>query len=241
MSNTLIQFRAITKQYHMGDTLVHALAGVDLDILRNDYVAVTGPSGSGKSTLMNLLGCLDQPTSGEYFLSGKLVSARSGHELAVIRNRKIGFVFQTFNLLSRHTALQNVMQPLVYRQVKLPQRRAMAEKALERVGLGGRMEHLPNQMSGGQRQRVAIARALVGSPSLLIADEPTGNLDSITTQEIMGLFAQLHSEGNTIVMVTHELEIAACCQRTIRLEDGKVIADDRQAQAGWEMGLCCLG
>lgn len=209
-----------------------ALAGVDLFIDRNEYVALIGPSGSGKSTLMNLLGCLDSPTSGSYTLNGRDTSGMNDNELAHVRNREIGFVFQSFHLLPRLTVLQNVMQPLVYRGMLAAERRRLAEESLTKVGLGDRMGHRPNQLSGGQRQRVAVARALVGSPSILLADEPTGNLDSRTSAEIMALFDQLHAQGQTVVVVTHEPDIAAHCHRTIRVSDGRIVEDVRRADAG---------
>jgi len=221
----VIRFRAVARRYHMGDQVVNALDGVDLDIGRNGYVAIVGASGSGKSTLMNIIGCLDRPTEGEYWLAGENVGEMSEAELARVRNREIGFVFQSFNLLPRANALKNVMQPLVYRGIPHRERERIAAEALARVGLGDRVNHLPNQLSGGQRQRVAISRALVGEPAILLADEPTGNLDSATTRDIMALFDQLHAGGQTIIMVTHEPDIAAHCQRVVRLEDGKVAED----------------
>ncbi|MHB1617298.1 MAG: ABC transporter ATP-binding protein [Metallibacterium sp.] len=228
----LLQLRGINKRYRMGDTVVHALQDVDLGIARNEYVAFIGPSGSGKTTLMNIVGCLDRPSAGTYFLNGKNVEELDDTQLARIRNREIGFVFQNFNLLGRADALHNVMQPLVYRGTPLRERRRMASAALDRVGLGNRLDHLPNQLSGGQRQRVAIARALVGEPSILLADEPTGNLDSSTAREIMAMFAALHDAGNTIVLVTHDAEVAAHAHRTVALRDGCVISDTRRAAPG---------
>jgi putative ABC transport system ATP-binding protein len=213
----------------MGNTEVHALQGVSFSIHRNEYVAIMGPSGSGKSTLMNLIGCLDTPTNGQYWLNGKLVSEMDDDELARIRNREIGFVFQTFNLLPRATALHNVELPLIYAGLGARERRAQAARALERVGLGDRMEHRPNELSGGQRQRVAIARALVNQPSILLADEPTGNLDSTTSAEIMAVFRDLHGQGQTIVMVTHEHDIAAQAARVVTLRDGVIATDQLQA------------
>src|SRR5687768_15564447 len=213
----------------MGGEVVHALRGVDLAIRRNEYVAIMGPSGSGKSTLMNLIGCLDTPTGGEYWLNGMLVSDMSDDELARVRNREIGFVFQTFNLLPRATALHNVELPLVYAGVPSQERKRRAAAALERVQLADRAHHRPNELSGGQRQRVAIARALVNEPAILLADEPTGNLDSKTGLEIMDLFERLHQAGNTILLVTHEADVAAHAYRTIQLRDGQVENDVRRA------------
>jgi putative ABC transport system ATP-binding protein len=225
----LIDTRDLWKTYVMGSEEIHALRGVNIQIERGEYVAIMGPSGSGKSTLMNLIGCLDTPTKGSYLLNGKQVSQMNDNELAQIRNEEIGFVFQTFNLLPRATALQNVELPLVYGGVAARDRRARAKAALEKVELGTRMTHRPNELSGGQRQRVAIARALVNNPSILLADEPTGNLDSKTGSEIMALFARLHEAGNTIVLVTHEADIAAFAHRTIHLRDGQVEKDVSQA------------
>ena len=222
------------RTYEMGDQVIHALDGVNVSIERNEYVAIVGASGSGKSTMMNIIGCLDRLTQGDYFLNGQSVSDRSETELARIRNREIGFVFQSFNLLSRASALKNVMQPLVYRRMPRSERRERASEALRRVGLGDRMDSRPNQMSGGQRQRVAIARALVGKPAILLADEPTGNLDSVTSQEIMALIDQVHDEGQTVIMVTHEPDIARHCHRIIRLADGSVESDQGQhGQVSW--------
>ena len=225
MSDAVIQVRDMTREYDMGGEMVHALRGVSLLIRRNEYVAIMGPSGSGKSTLMNMLGCLDTPTAGEYWLNGQEVSRMSDDALARVRNKEIGFVFQTFNLLPRATALQNVELPLVYAGVSSRDRRKRAAEALDRVGLGHRMEHRPNELSGGQRQRVAIARALVNRPSILLADEPTGNLDSTTGEEIMGLFAALHQSGQTIVVVTHEPDIAAHALRQVHIFDGRIAKD----------------
>jgi len=215
----------VTKTYVMGDQDIHALQNVSVDIKRNEYVAFIGSSGSGKSTMMNIMGCLDQPTSGQYILNERDVGELNDDELAQIRNEEIGFIFQSFNLLSRTTALGNVMQPLIYRGISFSERRRLAAQALERVSLGQRSDHLPNQLSGGQRQRVAIARALVTNPSILLADEPTGNLDSDTSRNIMGLFDELHADGQTIIVVTHEDEIAQHCRRTVELLDGQVKAD----------------
>ena len=225
----LIEVRDLWKTYVMGSEEIHALRGVSIQIERGEYVAIMGPSGSGKSTLMNLIGCLDTPTKGGYLLNEKQVSQMNDNELAQIRNEEIGFVFQTFNLLPRATALQNVELPLVYAGVAARDRRSRAKAALEKVELGSRMSHRPNELSGGQRQRVAIARALVNNPSILLADEPTGNLDSKTGNEIMALFARLHQAGNTIVLVTHEADIAAFAHRTIHLRDGQVERDVKQA------------
>jgi len=224
----VIQFQNVFRTYEMGDHVLNALDGVDVDISRNEYVAIVGASGSGKSTMMNIIGCLDRVTKGDYLLNGTNVGDMSEAELAKARNREIGFVFQSFNLLSRASALKNVMQPLVYRQIPRAERKRIASDALGHVGLGDRLDSRPNQMSGGQRQRVAIARALVGHPAILLADEPTGNLDSKTSQEIMALIDELHGQGQTIIMVTHEPDIAAHCDRIIRLEDGKVDSDVRQ-------------
>jgi len=221
----IIALRNIARLYKMGDQEFYALNKFDLDIQPNDYIAITGQSGSGKSTLMNILGCLDYPTSGEYKLKNKDVSKLDETALAGIRNLEIGFIFQSFNLLPRASALQNVMQPLIYRGIPIKERRIKAELALTRVGLKARINHLPNQLSGGQRQRVAIARALVTEPAILLADEPTGNLDSATTMEIMALFDELHQDGQTLIIVTHEQEIADRCQRIIRLTDGCLVAD----------------
>ena len=221
----LIDIRDITKYYDMGEERVRALDGVSLGVERAEYVAVMGPSGSGKSTLMNLIGCLDTPSSGSYVLNGREVARMTDDELAQIRNQEIGFVFQTFNLLPRTTALQQVELPLVYSGVPKRERRDRAVRALEAVGLADRMGHHPNEMSGGQRQRVAVARALINDPSILLADEPTGNLDSQTGAEIMALFDDLNGRGNTIVLVTHEEDIAAHARRIIRLRDGKIRED----------------
>ena len=221
----LIDIRDITKVYEMGQEQVHALSGVTLGVARGEYVAVMGPSGSGKSTLMNLIGCLDTPTSGSYVLNGREVARMTDDELAAIRNQEIGFVFQTFNLLPRTNALQQVELPLVYSGLPRRERRERAVQALEAVGLADRMSHQPNELSGGQRQRVAVARALINNPSILLADEPTGNLDSQTGGEIMSLFEQLNARGNTIVLVTHEEDIASHARRIVRLRDGKVRDD----------------
>jgi putative ABC transport system ATP-binding protein len=214
------------KTYEMGGEKLHALCGIDLTIRKGEYVAVMGPSGSGKSTLMNLIGCLDTPTSGKYWLAGRLVSELDDDELAAIRNKEIGFVFQTFNLLPRATALHNVELPMIYNGTPTEERLARAKRALEAVDLGTRMFHKPNELSGGQRQRVAVARALVNSPSIVLADEPTGNLDTKTGDEIMALFARLHREGNTIILVTHENDVARRANRIIHVRDGKVETDE---------------
>ena len=221
----MIRLTGITKHYRMGEEEVRALDGVDLHIARNEYVALIGPSGSGKSTLMNLIGCLDTPTTGRYVLNGRDTSDMDDVELAQVRNQEIGFVFQGFHLLPRLTVLDNVCQPLVYRGMPRAERQRLATEALAQVGLANRMGHRPNQLSGGQRQRVAVARALVGKPAILLADEPTGNLDSRTSAEIMALFDALHSDGQTVVVVTHEPDIAAHCRRTIRLGDGRIVED----------------
>jgi putative ABC transport system ATP-binding protein len=202
--------------------VVHALDGLDLDIARNEYVALMGPSGSGKSTLMNMLGCLDSPTSGRYVLNGQDVSALDDDALADIRNREIGFVFQTFNLLPRYSALENVALPMIYAGIPREQRETRASEVLTQVGLADRMDHKPNELSGGQRQRVAVARALVMNPSIILADEPTGNLDTTTSHEVMELFSEIQQAGNTVILVTHEEDIAACAHRTVRLRDGKI-------------------
>ncbi len=215
------------KTYIMGDQEIHAVSGVDIEIKRGEYVAIMGPSGSGKSTLMNLIGCLDTPTRGQYYINGRLVSEMNDDELARIRNKEIGFVFQTFNLLPRATSLHNVELPLIYSGMTSETRLARAKKALEQVDLAQRMHHKPNELSGGQRQRVAVARALVNNPSILLADEPTGNLDTATGNEIMGLFERLHQQGNTIVLVTHEHDIALHAHRVIHIRDGKVEKDEK--------------
>jgi putative ABC transport system ATP-binding protein len=225
----LIETADLWKTYLMGGEEIHALRGVSVQIERGEYVAIMGPSGSGKSTLMNLIGCLDTPSRGSYLLNGKQVSRMNDNELARIRNEEIGFVFQTFNLLPRATALRNVELPLVYAGVPARDRDARARAALDRVELTSRMTHRPNELSGGQRQRVAIARALVNNPSILLADEPTGNLDSKTGQEIMALFTSLHGAGNTVILVTHEADIAVYAHRTIQLRDGQVEQDIRRA------------
>jgi putative ABC transport system ATP-binding protein len=224
----VIRTSALARSFVMGNNVVQALRGVDLSIERGEYVAIMGPSGSGKSTLMNLIGCLDTPTSGEYWLNGQPVSQLDQDELARIRNKEIGFVFQTFNLLARATALRNVELPLIYGGVPPAERRARAEQALREVDLATRMDHRPNQLSGGQRQRVSIARALVTRPALLLADEPTGNLDSKTSAEIMQLFDVLHRAGNTIVVVTHERDIAEHSHRIVTIRDGMIASDERQ-------------
>lgn len=221
----LIHARDLRKTYHVGDQMVQALDGLDLDIQANEYVALMGPSGSGKSTLMNMLGCLDSPTSGKYILNGQDVSRLDDDALADIRNREIGFVFQTFNLLPRYTAVENVALPMIYGGFSKAERDARAREVLTQVGLGDRMDHKPNELSGGQRQRVAVARALVMKPSIILADEPTGNLDTATSLEVMQLFSDIQKAGNTVILVTHEEDIAACAHRTVRLRDGKVESD----------------
>ena len=223
----VIQTQDLWKTYEMGAEEIHALRGVNLEIRKNEYVAIMGPSGSGKSTLMNLIGCLDSPSTGNYWLAGRLVSQLNDDELAHIRNKEIGFVFQTFNLLPRATALHNVELPLIYNGTPTEERLRRAKEVLAQVDLAGRMMHKPNELSGGQRQRVAIARALVNHPSIVLADEPTGNLDSATGDEIMALFARLHEGGNTIILVTHEPDIALHAHRVIRLRDGKIEKDER--------------
>ncbi len=230
MSEAVIDIENITKVYVMGEETVHALRGVSLQIRRNEYLAIMGPSGSGKSTLMNMLGCLDTPTSGRYFFNGKDVSAMDDDELAAIRNHEIGFVFQTFNLLPRSTSLRNVELPLIYAGIDPEVREEKAAQALRDVGLGERLHHKPNELSGGQRQRVAIARALVNDPSIILADEPTGNLDSKTGEEIMQLLENLYQNGNTIILVTHEPDIARHARRTIHLRDGLIESDAATAQ-----------
>jgi putative ABC transport system ATP-binding protein len=225
MNPEVLRVAGLERRYDMGGEVVHALRGVSLTIRRNEYVAIMGPSGSGKSTMMNILGCLDTPDAGEYWLNGEEVSKLGDDALARVRNREIGFVFQTFNLLPRASALHNVELPLIYAGLSAGERRERAEQALVRVGLAERMHHRPNELSGGQRQRVAIARALVNRPSILLADEPTGNLDSTTSEEIMAVFQELHDEGQTVVMVTHEPDIAAYAERIITLRDGKVASD----------------
>lgn len=221
----MIELSDITKVYRLGQSGFTALDDINLAIRRNEFVALTGASGSGKSTLMNIIGCLDTPTKGRYRLDGEEVAGLDEERLAGVRNRKIGFVFQNFHLMPRMTALENVGQPLIYRGLSPAHRRVHAEHALRHVGLADRMQHRPNELSGGQRQRVAVARALVGQPELLLADEPTGNLDSRTAREIMELFTRLHAEGQTVVIVTHDPGIAACCRRVVRLHDGRVVED----------------
>lgn len=223
----IIKLRQIRRDFPLGSQIVKVLKGIDLEVKPNEYVALMGPSGSGKSTLMNLLGCLDTPTSGEYWLNGKDVSQMTDNDLAEVRNSEIGFVFQTFNLLPRSTALENVALPLVYAGMPSSDRQKRAEEVLESVGLGDRMDHRPNQLSGGQRQRVAVARALVNHPSIILADEPTGNLDSKTSIEIMKLFGDIHALGNTVILVTHEEDIAQHAHRIIRLRDGMIESDEK--------------
>ena len=226
MERAVIHTEGLTKDYQLGAETVHALRGVDFSVQRNEYVAIMGPSGSGKSTLMNLIGCLDTPTAGEYWLNNTAVSGMEDDELAAIRNREIGFVFQTFNLLPRATALHNVELPLIYGGTGSKERRQRAEHVLERVGLADRMDHRPSELSGGQRQRVAVARALVNDPAILLADEPTGNLDTKTGEEIMALFEELHDSGQTIILVTHEHDIAEHARRSIMLRDGQIESDN---------------
>lgn len=225
----IIQIQDLTRFYQMGETEVRALNGVTFDVLENEYIAIMGPSGSGKSTLMNMIGCLDTPTGGEYILNNNRVSQMDDAELAEVRNREIGFVFQTFNLLPRTTCLANVELPLIYAGVKASERKERAAEVLAKVGLGDRLDHKPNELSGGQRQRVAIARALVNNPSILLADEPTGNLDTKTGDEIMLLFEELYKAGNTIILVTHENEIAEYSRRVVRLRDGVIESDEKVA------------
>jgi putative ABC transport system ATP-binding protein len=229
-NDMMISIRDMRKEYHMGAEIIHALRGLDVDIQSNEYIAIMGPSGSGKSTLMNMIGCLDTPTSGHYMLNGQSVEGLDDDELARIRNREIGFVFQTFNLLPRASALHNVELPLIYAGVPSRERLERANEALERVGMGDRVKHQPNELSGGQRQRVAIARALVNRPSILLADEPTGNLDSVTSADIMRVFDALHDDGQTIIMVTHETNIAAHTERSLELMDGTISSDSRTEQ-----------
>ncbi len=224
-NNSIIELKEIKRHYQMGSQEVRALDGVSITIKKNEYVAIMGPSGSGKSTMMNVIGCLDTPTSGDYILNGTNVSHLSDDELAVVRNREIGFIFQTFNLLPRSNCLANVELPLIYAGIKSSERKEMAADALRKVGLGDRMDHKPNELSGGQRQRVAIARALVNTPSILLADEPTGNLDSKTGVEILNLFEELYNQGNTIILVTHETDVASHARRIVQLKDGLVESD----------------
>ena len=226
MAQPIIEIKGITRDFPLGDETIHVLKGIDLTINKGEYVALMGPSGSGKSTLMNLLGCLDTPTSGSYILNGKLVSQMHDDELAEIRNKEIGFVFQTFNLMPRTTALDNVALPMVYAGFSKSERNERATEVLTQVGLADRMDHKPNQLSGGQRQRVAVGRALVNNPAIILADEPTGNLDSKTSVEIMNLFNEIHAKGNTVILVTHEEDIAAYAHRIIRLRDGIIESDN---------------
>ncbi len=228
--SAVIRLQDVYRTYVMGDQVLNALDGISLSIQKNEYIAIIGASGSGKSTMMNIIGCLDRVTAGDYFLNGTNVGDMNEVELAKARNREIGFIFQSFNLLSRASSLKNVMQPLVYRGIAYAKRKEIAAAALERVGLADRMNHQPNELSGGQRQRVAIARALVGDPAILLADEPTGNLDSKTSREIMALINKLHEQGQTVIMVTHEPDIARYCERVIRLEDGSIHSDTSVAE-----------
>ena len=228
--SSVINIRNITRDFFLGQEVVKVLKGIDLDIEKGEYVAFMGPSGSGKSTLMNLLGCLDTPTSGQYILNGNDVSKMSDNDLAEIRNKEIGFVFQTFNLLPRTTALENVALPMIYAGASKSERKERAEKVLKDVGLADRMDHKPNQLSGGQRQRVAVGRALVNKPSIILADEPTGNLDSKTSVEIMNLFDDIHAAGNTVILVTHEEDIALHAHRVIRLRDGVIESDEKRSK-----------
>lgn len=225
MSENIIEFKDLRKTYHVGNQTVDALAGISLEIKKGDYVAIMGPSGSGKSTLMNITGCLDTPSSGKYILNNQDVSQLEDEKLAAIRNKEIGFVFQTFNLLTRYNAMENVVLPLLYAGIGKAERTKRAAQALENVGLGDRSDHKPNEMSGGQRQRVAVARALINDPSIILADEPTGNLDSKTSYDIMQLFGKIHAQGNTIILVTHEDDIAQYAHRIVRLLDGHVEYD----------------
>lgn len=225
METTIIKTNKLTKNFKMGSEVLKVLKGIDLEIKKGEYVALMGPSGSGKSTFMNIIGCLDTPSGGQYLLNGTNVSKMADNDLARVRNKEIGFIFQTFNLLPRYTALENVAMPLIYAGISKKEREARAKEALEKVNLGDRMTHKPNELSGGQRQRVAVARALINNPSLLLADEPTGNLDTKTSYEIMSLFEELHTAGNTIIIVTHEEDIAMHSQRIVRLRDGLIESD----------------
>lgn len=225
MAQEVIRTLNLTRNFMLGKEIIHVLKGIDIEIQKNEYVAFMGPSGSGKSTFMNIIGCLDSPTGGEYRLNGTNVAGLSDNQLAEIRNKEIGFIFQTFNLMARYTALENVALPLIYAGVPKAERLRRAKEVLDQVGLGDRMKHKPNELSGGQRQRVAVARALVNNPTILLADEPTGNLDTKTSYEIMGLFEELHRKGNTIILVTHEEDIARHSTRIVRLRDGLIESD----------------
>jgi putative ABC transport system ATP-binding protein len=235
-TDIVIGLKGITREFNLGDETIFALKGIDLDIRKNEYVALMGPSGSGKSTLMNIIGCLDTPSAGQYFLNGNDVSKKHDDELAAIRNKQIGFIFQTFNLIPRLTTLENVALPLIYAGWSKKEREARALEVLDQVGLGDRVKHKPNELSGGQRQRVAVARALVNNPSLILADEPTGNLDSKTSYEIMKLFEEIHTHGNTLIVVTHEEDIASFTHRIVRMRDGLIESDQQNSKIRNAMG-----